>query len=245
MDDLRFKEFEVPCYMLDRNSRLRPGAFMDLCQQIAGEEAEALGFPDSALMERRQAVWVLARMEARFHRMPRRGDIVRLRSWHKGSDSIFFRRDYQMFDREGGTLADATSSWVVMAVDERKVLRIDTLKDIIPPQAQCPLHAIEQNTPKIVVPAGCKLEKVAEHVVTYSDVDYNGHANNAKYVGWVLDCLDEPLGDGPDLKEMTINYNNEALIAETVEILGIKDADGYLVEGRAADRQIFTCTLKY
>ena len=245
MEDIRYREFTLPNYMLDCNSRLRPGAFMDLCQQAAGEEARMLGFPDSRLMERCGAVWVIARMEARFRSLPMRGDTVRLRTWHKGADKIFFLRDYQLLDTADNILADATSVWVVMDAAARKVMRIDTLQDIIPPQAQYPLHAIETVTEKIVVPSGCIQEKVAEHTVQYSDVDYNGHANNARYTVWAMDCIPGGEAFRSPLREIALNFNREARPGETVTLCHCQSDGRHYVSGFSGREQIFISRLEF
>ena len=65
----------VPCYDTDVSHYLKPGAFMDMAQEIANVSADSLGFGFDAL-QRYGTAWVLSRFEAHFLAMPRWKDAV-------------------------------------------------------------------------------------------------------------------------------------------------------------------------
>ena len=239
------QKLSVTTYMADVRNLLRPVSFMDIAQEIATVGAKELHFDDSVTVAAANAVWVLARMHVRFNRMPVRYEPITLETWHKGICSVFFLRDYLVRDAEGNDLIDATSSWVIMEKDQRRMLRPDGLTDIIPPEPQQPGHAIETPAGKIVIPRGSTLEKVADHEVRYSDVDSNRHVNNTRYTAWAMDCLPDELSFNQTLKEIEINFNREARPGETVGLFHA-EADGvHYVEGRVADAQVFICKMTF
>ena len=236
----------ITTYMVDAGKRLRPSTFMELTQEIATVDARNLAFDDPRLIAAHNAVWVIAREKIVFHKMPQRYDTVELSTWHKGLDSIFFLRDYSMKSEDGESLIDATSSWVIMDLSERRALRPSAVTDIIPAEAQIEGHAIESSATKVVIPKTLALSPAGEHIVRYSDVDPNWHANNTRYISWAMDCLPRELTFEKPLREFEINFNREARPGEKVDLLMASDGDVYYVEGLAPDGlQVFICKLTF
>lgn len=230
------QDFIVPSYMVDVRRKLRAASFMEIAQELAGQGAEQLHMSDRDLAPL-DAVWVLARMHVSFMDTPVRDQKVTFGTWHKGLKGIQYIRDYSMTDADGRPLVLSSSSWIIMHLKERRMLRPDLLSDYVPSAPQCDGDAVKDPCAKILLPKGIELESAGEHVVRYSDVDYNGHTNNTKYIVWALDALPQEVVSNHDLKEMDINYNKESHLGETV-ILQSVHADGkWFVEGCGADGQ--------
>jgi len=85
------------------------------------------------------------------------------------------------------------------------------------------------------------------HKVRYSDVDFNGHVNNVKYSVWAMDAIPEEVVYGKFLKELTINFNNEAHPEDTVELFRAETGEEgtFVVEGRCAEHQTFIARLTF
>jgi hypothetical protein len=62
------------------------------------------------------------------------------------------------------------------------------------------------------------LAKIGERRAAYSDIDYYGHVNNARYIQWVQDMIDPDLLDKADQIRLDIHYVSEVLPGETVEL---------------------------
>ena len=205
----------VACYMTDRWKRLRADAFLDLAQHMAVVGADTLQFGDTQLAPY-GCVWVLARQHLRFERPVLHKERIKMLTWHKGLDGLYFIRDYQLLARG------------------------DFLSEIVSTDPQSPDDAIAERAAKVAAPRGAELELIGSHVVRYSDVDYNQHANNVRYTVWAMDALPEELVYEKFLKELTINFNKEARPGETVELWHALAPDGsHIVEGRTADHQVF------
>lgn len=229
----------VACYMTDIRHILRPAAFLDLAQHMAVFGADCLKFGDEQLGPY-GCTWILARQHVRFERPVMHKEKIKMLTWHKGLDGLYFIRDYQLLDAEGHPAVNSTSSWVVMNLAERRVARADFLSEIVSTEPQSPDDAIAERAAKVAAPRGAELELIGTHQVLYSDVDYNQHANNVKYTVWAMDALPEDLVYNKFLRELTINFNKEARPGETVELWHALAPDGaHIVEGRAGDRQVF------
>ncbi|MCR4865249.1 MAG: hypothetical protein K5850_08860 [Bacteroidales bacterium] len=235
-------KLDIPCYMFDNRSLLRASSFMDIAQELATQGSFQLGFSDRQ-MAPHNIVWILARMRVRFNTLPPMYSTVTAQTWHRGLKGMCYVRDYQLLGDNGESLVDATSSWIIMEKTKRTIVRPNALEGIVDSAAQNDAFAIEEPAARILLPKDSPLEAVGEHRVIYSDLDCNGHTNNAKYTVWAMDCLPGDLTRSHNIKDITINFNHEALFGETVTLYHAQNGNEHIVEGRCADSQIFISKL--
>jgi hypothetical protein len=83
------------------------------------------------------------------------------------------------------------------------------------------------------------LVKAGERKAAYSDIDYNGHVNNARYIQWIQDAVPPELLEGAEKIRLDINYLNEIKPEQTTEIFYTPpDGTGvFAFEGRKTDGQ--------
>ena len=230
----------VPCYQADRNIILKPAAFMDMAQEIAYWAAEELGFGYNSLHIHHMA-WVLSRMHIHFEKPVKWRDIITLYTWHKGSAGLFYTRDFDLKNEAGESCIQATSSWVVIDDRTRRFVRPEDLKSLL--ETGLVDDAIKENAPKLMAPKTV-FESAGVHVVSYSDLDLNGHTNNARYGVWAMDCL--PLEEtGVPVKDLYINFNKETVPGESVELYRCRDENVWWVEGRMEGKACFTVKLEF
>lgn len=241
MENQLSQNFIIPCYDTDFSCLLKPASFMDLAQELANVHAQVLGFGYDDLMRTRTA-WVLSRMHIHFDSHPKWRQNVTLSTWHKGLDRLFYLRDFQMTDNAGNVLVSATTSWLVIDIDTRRLCRN---AEILDAGTACMENAIDRPCGKVQVPAGVTETKAGEHKVSYSDVDMNGHTNNARYLVWAMDVLDYGFAVTNPVKDVKINFNSETRPGEIVELYRA-DADGKVyIEGKAAGRSAFCVELAW
>jgi acyl-ACP thioesterase len=55
-------------------------------------------------------------------------------------------------------------------------------------------------------------------VIGYSDIDFNGHLNNSKYVDYILDCF--PVEDHKNymIHTVDLHFNQEALPGDSITL---------------------------
>lgn len=235
---------QIPCYMFDCAARLRPAAFFEIAQELAAEGAERLGFADHDLAPH-DMVWILARMKVKFEKMPVRGDSVNTCTWHRGMKGLFFMREYTLDFPDGKAAAASTSAWVIMEKSTRRLLRPEATAGLIPSEAESEEKAVGSDAEKIILPSNTEMEKIGYHSVVYSDLDYNGHVNNSKYVVWTLDALPIELTTRNAVSEIGINFNREARPGDTVELFYCKMEGIHYVEGRLPEGQSFICSVRF
>ena len=212
---------------------------MDLAQEAAGLHAVELGFGYEDLIKNNTA-WILSRVNIKFVDIPIWRDDITLTTWHKGANRLFFLRDFIMTDKDGKERVKATTSWLVLNLETRRLVRDPMLME---EGTVCTETVIETPADKVVMPKDVPAELVLEHAVAYSDVDMNNHTNNAMYMQWAMDAVDYEIASAKAVKEVTINFNRETKAGDVVAIYRacVEKEDGLhvYVEGKVEDASSF------
>lgn len=236
-------QYTIPCYDTDASWHLKPASFMNYAQEAAGQHAIILGFGYDELIKTNTA-WILSRMHIKFLDTPKWRDQVTLTTWHKGLNRLFYLRDFIMTDAQGNAIIKATTSWLVLNLETRRLVRDPELMDEGTVNAE---HVLETPADKVQMPKDIVPEMVMEHVVSYSDVDANAHANNAMYMQWAMDAVEYEMTSAHQVKELTINFNHETKAGDLVKIYRavVEKEDGIhvFVEGKVEDISSFTVEL--
>ena len=243
MDKAFSKDYTITCYEADANQLMRPTAMLDLMQEAANVNASTLGFGYDEMMNSNTA-WVLSRIYVKFNITPKWRDEVNLKTWHKGVSKLFYLRDFILSDKEGNPMVLATTSWLIIDMNTRRLVRNSdlALSDIA-------IHAIETPADKVVIPVDIEPELVRKHPVTWSEIDTNGHVNNVKYAVWAIDAVkQEDIKEKP-LKELLINYDAEVMPGDVVKISRVRQEteEGivYYITGKVSDKQNFSVKLLF
>lgn len=230
---------KIACYDTDAAWRLKPASFMNLAQEAAGNHAVFLGFGYDDLIKTNTA-WILSRVHVEFIDTPLWREDITLTTWHKGLNRLFFLRDFILTDKDGKERVKATTSWLVMNLETRRLVRDPGLME---DGTICTENALETPADKVQMPKDMEPEHVMDHVVAYSDIDTNAHANNAMYMQWAMDAVGYELTSTRPVKWFTINFNHETKAGDAVAMYRaiVEKEDGLhvFVEGRMAEVSAF------
>jgi len=233
------QNFTIPCYDTDASWRLKPTSFMNLAQEAAGLHAVHLGFGDDDLIVNNTA-WILSRVHIEFLDTPKWRENITLTTWHKGLNRLFYLRDFILTDENGKERVKATTSWLVLNLETRRLVRDPQLMEEGTVNLE---NAIETPADKVQLPKDVEPVLAFEHVVGYSDVDMNGHANNAMYMQWPMDAVDYDIASARPVRELTINFNHETKAGDSVALYRyvVEQEDGLhvFVEGKVSDVSAF------
>ena len=243
MDKAFSKDYTITCYEADANQLMRPTAMLDLMQEAANVNASTLGFGYDEMMNSNTA-WVLSRIHVKFNNTPKWREEVNLKTWHKGVSKLFYLRDFILSDKEGNPMVLATTSWLIIDMNTRRLVRNSDLA-----LNDTAIHAIETPADKVVIPVDIEPELVRKHPVTWSEIDTNGHVNNVKYAVWAIDAVkQEDIKEKP-LKELLINYDAEVMPGDVVKISRVRketeEGIVYYITGKVSDKQNFSVKLVF
>jgi acyl-ACP thioesterase len=237
MADIGMQEISVGFGDIDTSDRLTLARTFDYFQEAAIDHAEELGVGRAALARSRQ-VWILSRIGALIEKRPKFREKIIVRSWPRSWEKLFAKRDYDIRDAAGNVLVRGRSGWLVVDIETHRPLRPQPIVETLPKNEGCDaLNEIVSLTVRE------NLTLAGERTPRYSDIDYNGHVNNARYVQWIQDITEPDLLVKADSMRLDINYISEARLNETVELwkapIGQRLAGsvGFAYEGRKKSTQ--------
>ncbi len=244
--DILKENFDIKWHHINFMRSLRPFEFMNMTQECAGKHAEILGFGYDDLIKFDQA-WVLGRIKIVFKSSPMWGDSVNLHTWHKGKNSLFWLRDFILYSQTGEELIVATSSWIIMNLKTRRIERSTHIENVYnESKSLSPKDAIKKPCDKLV--AWGEPKCVGNYSVSYSDVDFYKHANNAKYIEWIMDFIPITFLQDMIIKEIQINYILEAKLGDKISFyMSERECDNgqmeFYIAGKRGEELIFQSQL--
>jgi acyl-ACP thioesterase len=200
----------------DFNQAWKLGHLFHHLAKLAGQHATRLGVGYETMLSQ-DLFWVLSRLKMRITRLPRAGEVIKVRTWPKTiQNKLFFVRDFEALDAAGERLVGASSAWLIINGASRQLV---TRRDFDLPIPELPtLSALDEPLERLRPAAGG--EELLRVRAGYSAVDVVGHVNNSRYIDWLCDALPLALFREGQLDWLQINYEREVLPGEEVAILG-------------------------
>ena len=206
---------------VDRSDRLTLGSIFSFFQEAAISHAADLGVGRNALARTGQA-WILSRLSLFVERRPAFEETVRVSTWPRSWEKLFALRDYEIRDAVDKAVIRGRGGWLVLDIEKRKPLRVAPIIEKLPPNDG--INAFP-GSPAALDPKE-NLTKAGERTALYSDIDYIGHVNNARYIQWIQDATDADILTKADQLRLDINYLSQVMPGQTVELwtAPLKDA---------------------
>ena len=242
--DIYYEESAVRFSKIDQSDTLTIASTFDLFQEAAISHAEALGVGREE-MSQRSHVWILSRISVFMTSRPKFGEAISVRTWPRGSNKLFAIRDYDIhYTRDisdhkngpscGEALVRGRSAWLVVDIEKRRPLRPQTAVEKLPLNENInalPGENINSNDPPPSLPARDFSGTVPQlRRSCYSDIDYNGHVNNSRYIQWIQDLLEPEILEKAGQIRLDINYLAEVLYGETIELYSIPIEEKFIPE---------------
>lgn len=210
MDKIYTKRFPIYTFDVDVEGRARLPLLLDLLQDVAREHAALLKVSIFDL-QAKGLTWILSRYHIRVSRYPVMGETVEVRTWPSGKKGVFALRDFEIRDGDGGPLLEATTSWLILSMDTKQPIRMDT---IFLDEHILDRRAIADDFGRL--PAPGRADREVPFAVLRRDLDFNRHVNNVVYIHWAIEGMpgDFLLGTRP--AEVEIVYKEEAFYRDEV-----------------------------
>ena len=238
MVDVWQETYPVRFGLIDKSDRLTLDAMFQFFQEAAISHAENL-FVGREDMSRTGQGWVLSRISVMVDRRPNYGETITVRSWPRGGEKLFALRDFDIRDKDDIPVVSARSGWLIVDLEKRRPIRPQSVMDNLPQNEGLnalswgPAALSEQSILKSVEAS------VTKRKALYTDVDYNGHVNNVRYIQWIEDIIEPQFLEKASKMRLDINYTSEILYGEAIELLSAKikdeEACAFAVEGRKTE----------
>lgn len=218
--------FEVQSYQIAENFDVTLQNVLGMMQHTAERHVDTkqMGWKE---LNAKGCFWAIYRMGLRIHRMPRKYEQITLRTWANPPQNLLQPRSFDIVDTEGNTLIEAQSLWIILDNQTFKPQRVEDIVGVGMPYREGEGTAYDISL-KIARIAGAPFFPTVTREVLYSDIDTNHHVNNTNYVRWFLDSLPADFIHTHQLREVVINYVEQARLGDRYEVTTVEVGDGRL-----------------
>lgn len=203
----------------DRFGRLKSSSILYFVQEAAGRHWQHI---EGETNQHCGLYWVIIRHRVQVTRLPRKGETVRLETWPMPTTRVAYPRSVVAYDERGSELFRSISLWVLMDPETRAMVLPDKSGVLV----KGILRGNELPSPRSLAPAS--LGAQVERTVRFTDLDVNGHMNNARYLDWLADLLPGSFHQEHTIQDMTLGYMAEALEEDRLLQQWQMDENGHL-----------------
>ena len=161
--------------------------------------------------------WVLSRMYFQVEKYPSWQDQITLNTWSAGTDGIYAYREYILENDKGEVILRASSAWLILDMETRKIFRLSEFRDTFPKR----IDANACRAPKRIKP-DAHSETLNYYPVLFSELDINQHFNSVKYVERVLDDFGIDFLNTHEPAELEVNYLKEGQAGDWIAVTNTK-----------------------
>jgi len=206
------ESFRVRSFEVAPDGRLALPFLFGYLQEAASNHAQALGVAFIEV-EGRPVFWVLHHIDVCLYRRPAWAETVTVATWPCGYQGLKAFRAFTLRDSAQHLLSEAYSIWLLVDPQRRRPVRL--------PEAVLHLRGMSPH-PKaleIALPDPPSTPSLGETTfsVSYSDLDLNAHANNTRYVAWLLNALPTAYREQA-LHRIQLTFRSEAYLGDPVTI---------------------------
>lgn len=233
----------IESYDVQPNGIIKISALFKLFQKAAGDDFDKTGMTYDVLREH-GIVFILTKTNVKFYDDIKRYDEVTITTYPRGTRGVSFLRDYDMFV-DGKRVAYASSTWVLLDINNRRLLRPFALDSI--GSVQVDLDNMIEIEDKRIKFSAENLNKTDVREVYYSHIDCNGHMNNTFYPEIVFDYLPDKYKDTLKDKLISVYYITELMQGEKYEVYTKCDEHEFMVLARnpETNKDIFTAIFDF
>lgn len=184
--------------------------------------------------------WVLSRMYFQVEKYPAWQDQITLNTWSAGTDGMYAYREYILENEVGEVILKASSAWLILDLETRKIFRISDYRYTFPKRVDdraC-------RNPKRIKP-DVHPENLSYYPVLFSELDINKHFNSVKYVDRVLDDFGIDFLNQHEPAELEVNYLKEGQADDSLAVTRTRISENEYLNClvRESD-QIDLCTMR-
>ncbi len=210
------QEFALPLspatYDVGPDGKMRLSAILRYQQEAGEQHLAPAGLGWQALAKEHGMAFVASRWRCRVHRLPRLGENLTLRTWHRERRGPRFFRCYR-WEAAGEVLLEGVMQFALVSVPEHALLRGETfdrfgLENRPERGVGCP------DPERFTLP---ELTAAGQYRVGRSDIDMSEHLNNTRYADLLWDVLPDDAVARP-LTEVQLYFPGECRLGDELRL---------------------------
>ena len=206
-----YNQLSTKSFYINRFGKLSTSFMFYQMQEIAWEHANLLGFGYNQLKIENQ-FWVLSRLLVKIARRPDWTEKFALETWSRGTDGFYGYRDFNFVDQANNNIIQATSSWLVLSAETKRIVRLNRFKEF----PEYNESVFGENAARVKSPLSD--DKLKFTPVLFNEIDINQHFNTGRYLERIIDDYDFDFHEKYELAEFEVNFLKEGIPTDKLAV---------------------------
>lgn len=207
------KNYRINIFDVDSNHQCTISALMNYLWDVVVSQSDYLGETEEGFIHN-QCVWVLLKYDIKIYDYPKFKDIITVDTEATGIRKFYGYRHNTVRNSEGAIICDVISTAILIDLDKRRPMKIS--------DEQCKIYGLKEELDKIPplddIPKLNKIDYSKKYPIRYSDIDCNGHVNNAKYMDMAIDSLPRSILNEYNISNIKILFKKETTDGDILNI---------------------------
>lgn len=209
---------------IGNNNKATNKAMLKYLENIACMHSDEVGYGINTIAETK-VVWILLDWKYKVIERPKYGQNIKVRTWSRKMEKYYAYRDFEICDEKENVIAIATTKWVLLGVDTRKLQRIP--EELVSKYEQeTQRHVFENEIEKLHEIENYQYS--IELKTRRTDLDINNHVNNLNYLDLAYEILPDEIYN-KELNNVRITYKHQTEPKETVNIAYARQKDKNII----------------
>lgn len=208
----------------NRNGKLSYEAILQILENAAGNHSANMG--DSIADANKNGIaWILTEWRVRIVRRPENGESLNIITWVRGkAPASAVYRDFLLTDANGNEVIRAEAKFALFDLATSRLTRIsEELFGSYQPESK----TVFEDSQRLRAPSEFTSE--TEIKLRRSDIDFNGHVHNTRYIDFAMEVLPNEIFARDDFTELHILYFKPVMEHSAVKAQYHFDGSSHLV----------------
>jgi len=217
---------------------LKIASFLHLIQEASIGGSAFLGKGVETL-KAQNLYWVVMSYHFEVTRWPLANENITIETYPGATKAFVYPRHYIVYDEKGAIIVRGISLWAILDHTSHK--------PTIPPANGVDIAAVHSEG-ELNWPPRQTLEDLIvkeNRLVRNSDLDFNGHMNNIRYVDFALDSDDFLFYSSHIPTEFQMTFSSETTLGKTMEIASKLSDERRDYQGRVDGKPVFSLSVMF
>lgn len=195
---------------------LKPSGIMDILQDIAGVHANELGIGFNDLLKK-NLIWVVLYTKIDIYdELPKFSDNVLVKTYPIPPTLLEHNREYMMY-KDNKLILTGISKWILLDSVSHKIKRASEIS--VEGEYYSDIIYTEKLQRRLYLNKELAIKEI-EYKIRLSDLDHNGHMNNARYFDIIYEM---DISNKEKIKSIEISFISEAHYNDIIHLYAYTD----------------------
>ena len=220
---------KIPLKDINEDLTITDRGILELFENVSSHHSDMVGYGVVG-RESNGFTWILADWNVKVIKRPKYGDELWVNTWARYINGTLKKaytyRDFEILDENGEACVIATSKWVIINTETRRIVHIDdNIMSAYEMEKKCVFE--EQELEKLKEPS--EFEYESEYVVKRSDVDFVDHVHNLYYIDLAYNAMPQNVYNLRPFNEFRISYKKEIKLGDKIKCKYAYDNEKHIV----------------